>query len=295
LFYIAHPVICRICRTKFDRDKIAYVSPKDKVYNHADCYLRERVKNPSLPELKIIDPNDIVTCVYCKQSFNKKEVEYKLVLNNKYAHIPCAELEEKREKTDAEKLDLYIIELFKIDYVSPRIRKQINSYINEYNYTYTGILKALKYFYEIKKHSIDKSQNGIIVPYIKEYTDGGYQNREWSYYRSTPVVTISPNGSTSFTMSNFGYQRVDSTGYDPVYHTITSVENGTFDGLTVYPIDKNADVIISKGQGNFESLYGEGVNPYFIFLCKCELFVRRFQLKQYESVFMKEERIKDFS
>jgi len=91
----------------------------------------------------------------------------------------------------------------------------------------------------------DKSQNGIIVPYIKEYTDGGYQNREWSYYRSTPVVTISPNGSTSFTMSNFGYQRVDSTGYDPVYHTITSVENGTFDGLTVYPIDKNADVIIT--------------------------------------------------
>jgi len=57
----------------------------------------------------------------------------------------------------------------------------------------------------------------------------------------------------------------------------------------------DADLVISKGQGNFESLYGEGVNPYFIFLCKCELFVRRFQLKQYESVFMKEERIKDFS
>lgn len=57
----------------------------------------------------------------------------------------------------------------------------------------------------------------------------------------------------------------------------------------------DADLIISKGQGNFESLYGEGVNPYFIFLCKCELFVRRFRLKQYESVFMKEERIKEFS
>lgn len=53
-----------------------------------------------------------------------------------------------------------------------------------------------------------------------------------------------------------------------------------------------ADMIISKGQGNFESLFGEGLNPYYIFLCKCELFVRRFGLKQYESVFMKEERIK---
>lgn len=52
-----------------------------------------------------------------------------------------------------------------------------------------------------------------------------------------------------------------------------------------------ADVIISKGQGNFESLFGEGLNPYYIFLCKCELFVRRFGLRQYSSVFVKEERI----
>ena len=54
----------------------------------------------------------------------------------------------------------------------------------------------------------------------------------------------------------------------------------------------NADVIISKGQGNFEGLFGEGLNPYYFFLCKCELFVSRFGLKQYESVFMKEERIR---
>lgn len=52
-----------------------------------------------------------------------------------------------------------------------------------------------------------------------------------------------------------------------------------------------ADIIISKGQGNFESLYGENLNPYFLFLCKCELFVHRFGLEQYASVFKKEERI----
>ena len=52
-----------------------------------------------------------------------------------------------------------------------------------------------------------------------------------------------------------------------------------------------ADIIISKGQGNFEGLFGEGLNPYYFFLCKCELFVRRFGLRQYESVFIKEERI----
>ena len=53
----------------------------------------------------------------------------------------------------------------------------------------------------------------------------------------------------------------------------------------------DADVIVSKGQGNFESMVGEGFNPYYIFLCKCELFVRRFGLKQYEAVFIKEERL----
>lgn len=52
-----------------------------------------------------------------------------------------------------------------------------------------------------------------------------------------------------------------------------------------------ADVIISKGQGNFESLYGEGYTPYFMFMCKCELFVRRFGLEQFKSVFRRGDRI----
>ena len=56
---------------------------------------------------------------------------------------------------------------------------------------------------------------------------------------------------------------------------------------------RSADLIISKGQGNFESLYGEeGLDPYFLFMCKCELFVRRFGMKQYSSVFRRGRRIK---
>ena len=55
---------------------------------------------------------------------------------------------------------------------------------------------------------------------------------------------------------------------------------------------KSADMAIAKGQGNFEGLYGENINPYFLFLCKCTLFQQRFGLAQYSSVFSKEERIK---
>lgn len=54
-------------------------------------------------------------------------------------------------------------------------------------------------------------------------------------------------------------------------------------------IIRAGDVIISKGQGNFEGLYGEKLNPYFLFLCKCDLFVRRFGLERYASVFARED------
>ena len=53
----------------------------------------------------------------------------------------------------------------------------------------------------------------------------------------------------------------------------------------------DADVIISKGQGNFEGFCGEGYNPYFFFLCKGPLFLHRFKHPQFTSVFAKEERL----
>ena len=43
---------------------------------------------------------------------------------------------------------------------------------------------------------------------------------------------------------------------------------------------RTADVVISKGQGNFESLNGCGMNIYYLFLCKCDWFVRRFKMKR---------------
>lgn len=56
--------------------------------------------------------------------------------------------------------------LFHTDYVDPRIQKQINSYIKDYNFTYNGILKSLIYWYEVKHNPIEKSNGGIgIVVY----------------------------------------------------------------------------------------------------------------------------------
>jgi len=49
-----------------------------------------------------------------------------------------------------------------------------------------------------------------------------------------------------------------------------------------------ADILISKGQGNFESLHGCGLNIYYLFLCKCQWFMERFGLPQYSGVFINE-------
>lgn len=54
---------------------------------------------------------------------------------------------------------------------------------------------------------------------------------------------------------------------------------------------EEADVIISKGQGNFETLHGCGLNIYYLFLCKCDWFVRKFHAERYQGMFVNETRI----
>lgn len=53
---------------------------------------------------------------------------------------------------------------------------------------------------------------------------------------------------------------------------------------------KKADLILAKGQGNFETMYGCGLNVYYAFLCKCIWFEKRFGMKRLEGVFTNEKR-----
>lgn len=54
---------------------------------------------------------------------------------------------------------------------------------------------------------------------------------------------------------------------------------------------RNADVVISKGQGNFESLNGCGLNIYYLFLCKCDWFVRKFQMKRLTGILVNDKNL----
>lgn len=52
-----------------------------------------------------------------------------------------------------------------------------------------------------------------------------------------------------------------------------------------------ADLCLAKGQGNFESLRECGKNIYYLFLCKCDLFVERFQVGRLTPAFVNELRM----
>ena len=54
---------------------------------------------------------------------------------------------------------------------------------------------------------------------------------------------------------------------------------------------ENADVLIAKGQGNFETLQLCGLNIYYLFLCKCEMFARRFQVPQFTGILVNEKNL----
>lgn len=53
----------------------------------------------------------------------------------------------------------------------------------------------------------------------------------------------------------------------------------------------SADLCIAKGQGNFETLRGCGRNVYYLFLCKCSLFVKKFGVERFAPVLSNEKRI----
>ena len=92
----------------------------------------------------------------------------------------------------------------------------------------------------------------------------------------------------------------DATENDAKYVGMDSVaeiiSNGTSIAGTIYKqlpetarteIDE-ADVILAKGQGNYETMSGEGRHIYYSFLCKCDMFVERFKVPRFTGMFIEE-------
>ena len=78
--------------------------------------------------------------------------------------------------------------------------------------------------------------------------------------------------------------------------TFPVIDNGTAIGGTVLrfvgnelkQVMEQADVIIAKGMGNTESLFGCGYNVYYAFLVKCERFIEFFGKPKLTPMFIKD-------
>lgn len=112
----------------------------------------------------------MVKCFYCGKSFDANEEPFVKPRANRYAHQSCADVAEKnktQEEKDKEMLEKYIKDLFGINCISVKISKQIKDFHENKKYSYSGMYKSLKYFYEIKGGSIERANGGIgIIPWI---------------------------------------------------------------------------------------------------------------------------------
>ena len=117
-----------------------------------------------------------VICQYCKEKFDRDKEPFVEVKNRRYAHKDCYDKYQanlSKEEKDLLALEDYIKKTFP-NIVTPKVKAQISKFNKEYGYTYSGMMKTLIYFYEIKKNDITKANGGIgIIPYIyneaKEY------------------------------------------------------------------------------------------------------------------------------
>lgn len=89
---------------------------------------------------------------------------------------------------------------------------------------------------------------------------------------------------------------LDDAAYVGMMDIVNVISNGNTVAGTVYsmlsPEAKAAidysDVILSKGQGNYESISRQGFHIFYLFLCKCDLFTNRFQVPKLTGMFIEE-------
>lgn len=163
-------VTCKYCGKKFDRDKEAYVQiPLGKTfrYGHGNCYLDAVNSGAEKAVYGIWDPKHSTTCFWCHQAIypNQEDVIPMPQLKDRYVHKKC---NETHPQDDKDEIMLYIIKLYNLkdDYILPKYMLQISDFEKQYHFTYSGMLKALKYWYEVKKNPVNKNYGLGIIPHI---------------------------------------------------------------------------------------------------------------------------------
>jgi len=150
----------------------------------------------------------------------------------------------------------------------------------EYENLKADLAKAKKVLY-ITDNAGEIVLDKIFLQKLKEY----YPNAEFvAATRGAPVI----NDATREDAYYIGLDKI-----------VKVIDNGTdISGTQISEVGEemkkaldDADVIIAKGQGNFETMLGCGLNVYYVYLCKCDLFVKSFGVPRLTGVLFNEKRV----
>ena len=90
----------------------------------------------------------------------------------------------------------------------------------------------------------------------------------------------------------------DATREDAEDVGLTALVPVTGNGVKVpgTPLDGSLRVAPeTEGQGNFETLCGTGLNTFYMFLCKCDTFMDRFDMARFSGVLVNEKDLRFLS
>lgn len=110
-----------------------------------------------------------------------------------------------------------------------------------------------------------------------------------------PNLQIAVMVRGEFVLNDATKEDAELIGLDKVTEVIsngTYVPGTSLERISGYPKEwiETADLCIAKGQGNFETLRGSGINVYYLFLCKCHMFVDQFKVEPFTPMLVNERR-----
>ena len=93
------------------------------------------------------------------------------------------------------------------------------------------------------------------------------------------------------TMEDAAY--VGLTEIAKVYSNGTNIAGTSLEHIPaeIREIIQSADLVISKGQANFETLCKCGLNIFYILLCKCDLYAKIFDMEKFEGIFINDRNV----
>jgi hypothetical protein len=122
----------------------------------------------------------IVKCSICGKSFDRDKIPCVKTSGRRYAHATCVgELseEERQRQQDEATFWKYVKEIYGSNYNYMLIKKQVENFQKEYNYTISGMYKTLYWFYVINGGSTSNS-NGIgIIPYVYDKAENYFRQQ----------------------------------------------------------------------------------------------------------------------